>query len=111
MAAKGSGRVRVIGVENEGKEITPLYGKRYSSQAQDCVSENREILRALGKVSPAMGERGIWVIDRVRQVGERHLLSGPRRELALQIALECSLPYQSQIMREVKGQEQVSPLS
>jgi hypothetical protein len=128
--ADGYWLCQVIGVENEGKEITPLYGELYSSQAKDFVSENRELRKALGKVFPAVGRRGIWVIDRggdrgklyeelipqglrfiVRQVGDRHLLLGSRPELALQIALDCPLPYQTEIVREVKGQEQVFHLS
>ena len=128
--ADGYWLCQVIGVENEGNEITPLYGELYSSQAKDFVSENREILQALRKVSRAVGEKGVWVIDRggdrgalyqelvpqhqrfiIRQVGDRHLLCGPRRELALQIALDASLPYQTQIVREVKGKEQVFHLS
>jgi len=117
-------------VENEGNEITPLYGELYSSQAKDFVSENREILKALWKVSRAVGEKGVWVIDRggdrgrlyeeliphglrfiVRQMGDRDLLSGPGRGSTLQIALDCPLPYQTQIVREVKGKEQVFHLS
>jgi len=37
----------------------------------------------------------------------RDLLSGPGRKSTLQIALEGPLPYQAEIVREVKGQEQV----
>jgi hypothetical protein len=111
--ADGYWLCQVIGVENEGNEITPLYGELYSSQAKDFVSENREILKALRKISRAVGEKGVWVIDRggdrgrlyeelipqdlrfiVRQMGDRDLLSGPRRESMLQIAQDCALPYQ-----------------
>jgi hypothetical protein len=128
--ADGYWLCQVIGVENEGNEITPLYGELYSSQAQDFRSENQEILKALRKVSPSVSARGVWVIDRggdrgklyeeliphglrfiVRQMGDRHLLLGPRRELALQVALDGPLPYQTEIVREVKGQEQVFHLS
>jgi hypothetical protein len=124
--ADGYWLCQVIGVENEGNEITPLYGELYSSSAQDFVSENREILRALRQVSEEVKPRGIWVIDRggdrgklyeeliphglrfiVRQMGDRHLLLGRRRELALQIAQDCPLPYQTQVVREVKGKEQI----
>jgi len=128
--ADGYWLCQVIGVDNEGNEITPLYGELYSSSAHDFVSENREILRALGKISRAVGGKGIWVMDRggdrgklyaelipqgrrfiIRQMGDRDLLSGPRRESTLQIALDCPLPYQTEIVREVKGQEQVFHLS
>lgn len=124
--ADGYWLCQVIGVENEGNEITPLYGELYSSSARDFVSENREILKAVRKISEEVGERGIWVIDRggdrgklyeelvprglrfiIRQMGDRDLLSGPQRGSTLQIALDCPLPYQTQIVREVKGQEQI----
>jgi hypothetical protein len=124
--ADGYWLCQVIGVENEGNEITPLYGELYSSQAQDFRSENHEILKAFRKISPALEGKGIWVIDRggdrgklyeelvpqglrfiIRQMGDRDLLSGPRRGSTLQIALEGPLPYQAEIVREVKGQEQV----
>ncbi len=55
---------QVIGVENEGEEITPLHGELYSSQARDFVSENQEILKAIRKISKSVGQRGVWVIDR-----------------------------------------------
>jgi hypothetical protein len=124
--ADGYWLCQVIGVENEGQEITPLYGELYSSSARDFVSENREILRALRQVSEEVGPRGVWVIDRggdrgklyeemiprglrflIRQTGDRDLLSGAGRKSTLQIALDCPLPYQTQIVREVKGKEQI----
>ena len=128
--ADGYWLCQVIGVENEGQEITPLYGELYSSSAKDFVSENREILRALRQVSEAVGQRGIWVIDRggdrgklyeelvpqglrflIRQMGDRDLLFGPRGESTLQIALDGPLPYQTQIVREEHGKERVYHLS
>ena len=124
--ADGYWLCQVVGVENEGNEITPLYGELYSSPAQDFRSENQEILKAIRKISKSVGQRGVWVIDRggdrgklyeelvpqglrfiIRQVGDRHLLCGRRRELALQIARDCPLPYQTEIVREVRGKEQV----
>lgn len=128
--ADGYWLCQVIGVENEGNEITPLYGELYSSSAKDFVSENREILRALRQVSEAVGQRGVWVIDRggdrgklyeelvpqglrfiVRLVGDRYLLCGPHRELALPIARDTALPYQTEIVREEHGKERVYHLS
>jgi hypothetical protein len=124
--ADGYWLCQAIGVENEGREITPLYGELYSSSAKDFRSENHELLKAFRKVSPALGGRGIWVIDRggdrgklyeeliphglrflIRQMGDRDLLCGAGRKSTLQIALDCPLPYQAQIVREVKGQEQI----
>ncbi len=54
--------------------------------------------------------QGLRFIIRQVQVGDRQLLCGRRRELALQIARDCPLPYQTEIVREVKGKEQVFPL-
>jgi len=49
----------VIGVENEGNEITPLYDVLYSQGAADFVSENEEIKTAITKVSAARGGRRV----------------------------------------------------
>jgi hypothetical protein len=49
--ADGYWLCQVIGVKNEGNEITPLYGELYSSSAKDFDSENHEIRKALRNVS------------------------------------------------------------
>lgn len=124
--ANGYWTCHVIGVENEGQEITPLYGELYSQEAEDFVSENDEILRAIRGVSKATDRRGVWVIDRggdrrrlydelvppdnglrfiIRQKGDRHLLFGMRKLAAHEIAQNCSLPYATTIVREEKNRE------
>ena len=62
--------MQVIAVEPDGEEITPLYGDLFSSKAEDFVSENDEILRAIRLVSTAAQRRGIWGIDRGGDRGE-----------------------------------------
>lgn len=117
---------QVAGVENEGNEITPMYGELYSQKARDFVSENEEIKKAIRKVGAATGNRGIWVIDRggdrrelyqelvpkakrnrfiIRQKGDRHLFFGKRKMPELAIAQDCPLPYETTIVREEKGLE------
>jgi len=118
----------VIGVENEGAEITPLYSELYSQLAPDFVSENDEVLRAIRRVSAAVSGRGIWVIDwggdrgalyeelvpsehglkfLIRQRGDRHLLVGSKKMSTLEAARSCSLPFRETIIHEDKGREKV----
>jgi hypothetical protein len=125
---KGYWLCEVIGVENEGSEITPLYSDLYSQKAPDFVSENAEILRAVRRVSTAVSGRGIWVIDRggdrgelydefvpsasglkflIRQRGDRHLLVGSRKLSTLEAARSCVLPFRETIIDEEAGRERV----
>jgi hypothetical protein len=124
--ANGYWTCHVIGVENGGQEITPLYGELYSQEAEDFVSENEEILKAIRQVSGATAGRGIWIIDRggdrrqlydelvpprkglrflIRQKGDRHLLCGTRKLSTREIAAQCPLPYATTIVREEKERE------
>lgn len=76
----------------------PLDQELDSQEAPGFVSENDEILKAIGRVSKATQGRGVWVIDAggdrqkilkvllnqgllfvVRQRGDRHLISGRQR--------------------------------
>lgn len=124
--ANGYWLCQVIGVENGGREITPLYGELYSQEAEDFVSENSEVLRAIRAVSGSCGRRGVWVIDRggdrrelfdelvpqeagrrflIRQKGDRHLLLGSRKVSALAAAQDCPRPYATTIVREERDRE------
>jgi hypothetical protein len=126
--ADGYWLCEVIGVENEGEEITPLYSELYSQAAPDFVSENDEILKAIGLVSSAVDGRGIWVIDRggdrgelykelvpaqkgrrfmIRQTGERHVWWGQKRLFVREAAARCSLPYATTVVREEGSAEKV----
>jgi len=62
--AVGYWTVQVVGAEVEGVHITPLVHRLYSQNAPGFVSENEEILGAVRDVSRAVGDRGIYVIDR-----------------------------------------------
>ena len=124
--ADGYSLTQVICVENQGRDITPLYGDLYSSTAADHISENEEILRAIGHVSRACPDRGVWVIDRgadrgelynelvpperkqrfiIRMRRERHLRSGELKASVLDLARQTSLPHRQLIVREERGEE------
>lgn len=129
--ANGYWLCQVVGVENGGREIMPLYGELYSQKAEDFVSENDEIVKAMSAISGATEKRGVWVLDRggdrrelyrdlvpenkgrrfiVRLKGDRHLLCGRQRASALCLSHGCSLPYAETIIREESGSEKVSHL-
>lgn len=129
--ANGYWLMQVIGVANEGQEITPAYGELYSQEADDFVSENEEMLKAINKVSRACDNRGVWVIDRggdrgkilaemvppekgrrfiIRLKGERHLLWRKTKRPALTSALSCPLPYATTIVGQETDQEKVHHL-
>jgi hypothetical protein len=112
----------VIGVENEGNEITPLYDVLYSQGAADFVSENEGIKTAITKVSAARGGRGVWVIDQggdrgelyspllakerpfiVRQKGDRHILCRASQAETAVLAANCPMVYATHIVREEPG--------
>jgi len=116
--ADGYPMIYVVGCEVGSKQIVPLYHRLFSYTAPDFVSENDEILRAVDAVMKHVGERGIWVIDRggdrkklfeplldrgawflVRMVGDRHLLLGKQKRLALDIAYHCPTPFATSLAK------------
>jgi len=126
--ANGYMLCQVIGVENEGSRITPMYGELYSQKAEDFVSENDELKKSIRKVSAATRGRGVWVIDRggdrrelynefapqenglrfiIRQKGDRNLMFGNKNVLTIEIARHCAMPYATTIVQEDKGREKV----
>ncbi len=123
---KGYGLLKVIGAEIKGEGIIPLVNRLYSTAAPDHVSENREILEVIDKVSEATRGRGIWVIDRggdrknlivplleggrrflIRLVGDRNLIHGRTTALASDIARGCTCPYAETIVKIDDGKEKV----
>ena len=83
---------QVVGLERGSAEVMPLDQELYSQEAPGFVSENDEILKAIGRVSKATQGRGVWVIDaggdrqKILKVllnqkrGDRHLISGRQRK-------------------------------
>jgi hypothetical protein len=54
----------ITGAQIQGSEILPLYQKLYSTEAQDFLGENEEVLAAIDLVRASTGSRGIWTVDR-----------------------------------------------
>jgi hypothetical protein len=123
--------MQVLGADVEGEELVPLYGELYSQEAQDFVSENRQILKAIDTVVAVVGQRGIWVIDRggdrskiyqgildrhlrfvIRMVGQRDLDCRGERKSALSIAQEtaCLVKREVTLQREGKTQKKLLTL-
>jgi len=119
--------VQVVGAECGEKQITPLYYDLYSQKAPEFVSENRQIFKAIDRVSEHLeqGGRGIWVIDRgadrrkvfenllehkrrfiIRLKGDRYVLYRGKKVLALELAKSCPLPYSERIIKQDRGEEQ-----
>jgi hypothetical protein len=120
----------VTGAEVNGSEITPLYQKLYSAEANDFRSENEEVLAAIDLVRSHTRGRGIWTIDRggdrkklleplldrgerfvIRSTGkrsviDRHNLCGSVAE----VAGRCRLRHRARIIKIQDGQEKIYEL-
>lgn len=121
---------QVIASEIDSNEITPLYFSLYSQASPDFVSENEEIIKAMGMVGKATQNRGIWVIDRgadrdalydsllenrrdfiIRLVGTRDLIHDQRTVRSLWLAHACRLPHKKTIVKIIHGKENVFHLN
>ena len=120
---------QVVAVERGSAEVMPLDQELYSQEAPDFVSENDEILKAVGRVSKATQGRGVWVMDRggdrkkilkvllnqghrfvFRQRGDRHLISGPQRKSVREWADGCRRRYREVVIKETSSGETVYDL-
>jgi hypothetical protein len=127
---EGYWTMQVVGAECGENEITPLYHELYSQSSPDFISENREIVKAIKKVSKHVKERGIWVMDRggdrgrlfkyllenkkrfiVRLVGDRYLVYRGKEVIALDLAESCLLLYSDRVIKEEKGEEKAYTVS
>lgn len=116
---KGYWTNQVIATELDSNQAIPLYHELYSAKAPDFISENDQILKAIGRVSEATGGDGTWIIDRggdrnvlykrlladerdfiIRLVGNRHLIYNGNKQLAHQLAEGCPAPYAQTIVRK-----------
>ena len=115
---------QVVGADCGESKIIPLYSELYSQEAPDFISENREILKAVERLSQNIGQRGIYVIDRggdrenlfhpllegekrflIRLVGNRRLVYRGQKRAAYDLACSCPLPYADRIIKEERGRE------
>jgi len=124
--AKGYWMLNVVGTEVGEARIIPLYSSLYSQEAPEFRSENRQIERAIEKVSQFTQRRGIWVLDRggdrrelidfllnrelrfiIRARSERSLISEGEKIAILDLALSCPMIYMERIVKEDQGQERL----
>lgn len=56
--------IGVIGANIREEKVVPLYGELYSQEADDFMSENTVILKAIDTVRSKIKDKGIWVLDR-----------------------------------------------
>ena len=110
--------------EPDRRRVIPLHLRLWSAEAPDFVSENHQLLEVIDTVRAAVGDRGIYVIDRggdriklfnpfldrkmrfiARLVGERDLIFRGRRRQTLDLARGCSMRYAETLVREEGGQE------
>lgn len=115
---------QVVGCQTGSSRVIPLYCRLYSQSAPDFKGENEEIKGAVGMVSKAVENRGIWVIDRgadrrklfdyfltnkrrfiIRLKGDRNLVKAGKNLLAREIARKCPVPYTEVIIKEEKSVE------
>jgi len=115
---------QVVGCRTGSSRVIPLYCRLYSQSAPDFKGENEEIKGAVGLVSRAVENRGIWVIDRgadrrklfdyfltekrrfiIRLKGDRNLVKAGKNLLAKEIARKCPVPYTEVIIKEEKSVE------
>jgi hypothetical protein len=120
----------VIGAEVGQASITPLYSRLYSQHSPDFRSENAEIKRALDTVCEHTGRRGIWVLDRggdrgniiypllerkrrfiIRLVGDRNVVYRGNKQVAVELALRCPVPYQERVVKDEGGKEKLYQLA
>ena len=111
-----------VACEAGSRKIVPLHWRLWASDADDSVSENREIFATVETVAAHAKRRGIYVIDRggdrgeifahflgksrrfiVRLVGNRNLVlgrKGKKKFLAEDLARRCPVTYRETVERE-----------
>ena len=122
--------VDVTGAEVNGSEIVPVCQRLFSTEAQEYVSENAEILSAVDTANRFLNGRGIWTMDRgcdrkklleplldkglrfvIRAVGDRMVRDrrGRLRGIA-ELAAGYKLRHQARVVKIDKGQEKTYEL-
>ncbi len=121
---------QVIAAQTGKPSVVPLYNYLYSIDAPDCTGENDELKKAIGMVSKAVNNKGVWVIDRggdrrilldyllsnnkrfiIRLKGDRHLVYRGAKIITKDLADRCFLPYSEVIVREDRAKERIYHIS
>lgn len=113
-----------VAVEEEKKELLPLYRGLYSCCAEDFGSENTQLFRCLEKMGEAFEGRGIHVMDRggdrggvyeyflersrqfvIRQKGDRQVITKQGRKLKRVREVEVGWRHFATIKSKGRGRE------
>ena len=128
--ANGFWLCEIIGADVHGDKIVPLYGELYSHTADDFVSENTQLLKAIDLVTGMTGGRGIIAIDRggdrykilkpllqrelrfvIRQKGDRHVILPGGRTVRLRNAVRwCKTTLRYNVVVERGGYKEEKQL-
>ena len=113
-----------VACEPDRRRVIPLHQRLWSAEAPDFGSENAQILAVIDTVRAAVGDRGVYVMDRggdrinlfkpfldrkmrfiVRLVGDRDLMFRGRLRKAEDLARGCPVRYAERLVREENGKE------
>ena len=113
-----------VACEPDRRRVIPLHQRLWSAEAPDFGSENAQILAVIDTVRAAVGDRGVYVMDRggdrinlfkpfldrkmrfiVRLVGDRDLKFRGRLRKAEDLARGCPVRYAERLVREENGKE------
>jgi len=113
-----------VACEPDRRRVIPLHQRLWSAEAPDFGSENAQILAVIDTVRAAVGDRGVYVMDRggdrinlfkpfldrkmrfiVRLVGDRDLKFRGRLRKAEDLAHGCPVRYAERLVREENGKE------
>ena len=113
-----------IACEPERRRVIPLHQRLWSCSAPGFVSENEQIISVVDTIRQAIGERGVYVIDRggdrntlyypllerklrfiIRLVGTRDLVFHGSRQEATQVGAGCPMNFKDTIIKEDRDGE------
>jgi len=113
-----------VACEPDRRRVIPLHQRLWSAEAPDFGSENDQIMAVIDTVRAAVGDHGVYVIDRggdrinlfkpfldrkmrfiVRLVGNRDLKFRGRLRKAEDLARGCPMRYADRLVREENGKE------
>ena len=117
----------ITGAEVNGSEIIPLYQKLYSTEAQEFLSENAEVLAGVDLLRAHTQGRGIWAMDRggdrkklleplldrrerfvIRSTGKRFVIDRKHiKRSVTELGTRCRLRYQARIVKLQDGREKI----
>ncbi len=115
---------KAVAADIEHKTVIPLYLEAYSQEAHDFNSENSQLFKAIDTVAAAIGEKGIYAIDRggdrrkiydrflekhkrfvIRLTKARDLIHKGVRKNCYEIASSLPCPYEAVIVKYEEGKE------